>query len=58
MTVSALKLKMATAVLPSEAGVRVMNLLHEIIPDLYQAQGPLQIGFNNTEPCSIRRPWC
>lgn len=25
-----------------------MNLLHEIIPDLYQAQGPLQIGFNNT----------
>lgn len=48
VTVSALKLKMATAVLPSEAGVRVMNLLHEIIPDLYQAQGPLQIGFNNT----------
>ena len=48
VTVSALKLKMAVAVLPDEAGDRVMALLHQILPDLYRVRGPLHIGFNNT----------
>jgi len=46
--VSALKLRMAMAVLPGNMQERVFALVNDVFPEIYPAKSALQIGFNNT----------